>query len=284
MSDKLIDYEDIMQTIRNNFAEVMDEDENYYYGYNVQITDEQQFLRIKEAQHDTIFMVVKFGASTTFYGASVVPITISAISENNHCFICQRLLTDYAQKFNLADYGKDSVQQIYETPSVSLNFNEVYSGFRSVLTLSGTFVIAKNISFYNFIYNYKDEKGNDKQENLRLISSYFDYNGNIDSQAFFGTHNFAESVSKVASLSCGFSCYIFSDSQLIKDCMKIVALAGEDGISVTDNINNKFSFTISFNDSNESSFNPITCNFKLINLSCSREVANIPMIGFSFAK
>ena len=32
MSDKLIDYEDIMQTIRNNFAEVMDEDENYYYG------------------------------------------------------------------------------------------------------------------------------------------------------------------------------------------------------------------------------------------------------------
>ena len=160
MSDKLIDYEDIMQTIRNNFAEVMDEDENYYYGYNVQITDEQQFLRIKEAQHDTIFMVVKFGASTTFYGASVVPITISAISENNHCFICQRLLTDYAQKFNLADYGKDSVQQIYETPSVSLNFNEVYSGFRSVLTLSGTFVIAKNISFYNFIYNYKDEKGN----------------------------------------------------------------------------------------------------------------------------
>jgi hypothetical protein len=244
-----INYEEVVQLVRNNIASVMEDP--YYDGYDIEVTSEIQFLKKKEAYKNRIYIVIKFSPATIFFGQTVLSLTITALSEQNHLFVCQKLLSDYAHKFNLMFDG-DNIQQIYETPTVLLNFNEVYDGFRSVLSMSGTLVITTTINRFDFYYHYKDDNGKDVAEKVDLISSFFNFDNSIDSQAFYGTHDFAISIAKIASLACGFNVYLFTNSRLINDCMKIVSLAGlnEDGeIDKTNNIDNAFELEIRFNAS-----------------------------------
>ena len=135
-----INYEEVVQLVRNNIASVMEDP--YYDGYDIEVTSEIQFLKKKEAYKNRIYIVIKFSPATIFFGQTVLSLTITALSEQNHLFVCQKLLSDYAHKFNLTFDG-DNIQQIYETPTVLLNFNEVYDGFRSVLSMSGTLEIGR---------------------------------------------------------------------------------------------------------------------------------------------
>ena len=148
-----LDYNALVEMIRNNIADVMTDP--FYDGYDIEVTNEMQFLEKKEGYRNRIYIVVKFAPATTFFGQTVLSFTVTAISEHNHCFVCQKLLSDYAQKYNLEQTGY--IQQIYETPSVILNFNEIYEGFAAVMAMSGTFVIAKDIARISFEYIYTDK-------------------------------------------------------------------------------------------------------------------------------
>lgn len=291
-----INYEEVVQLVRNNIASVMEDP--YYDGYDIEVTSEIQFLKKKEAYKNRIYIVIKFSPATIFFGQTVLSLTITALSEQNHLFVCQKLLSDYAHKFNLTFDG-DNIQQIYETPTVLLNFNEVYDGFRSVLSMSGTLVITTTINRFDFYYHYKDDNGKDVAEKVDLISSFFNFDNSIDSQAFYGTHDFASSIAKIASLACGFNVYLFTNSRLINDCMKIVSLAGlnEEGeIDKTNNIDNAFELEIRFKakekyineeDGKEHEkyiLNPIQTKFKLISLRAESDLGELPILNLSFAK
>lgn len=291
-----INYEEIIQLVRNNMASIMEDP--YYNGYDIEVTSEMQFLKKKEAYKNRIYIVVKFLPATILFGQVVLSLTITALSEQNHLFVCQKLLSDYAHKFNLTFDG-DNIQQIYETPTVLLNFNEVYDGFRSVLSMDGTLVITTTINRFDFYYHYKDDNGEDIAEKLDLISSFFNFDNNIDSQAFYGTHDFTNSIARIASFTCGFNIHLFTNCRLVNDCLKIVSLAGLDEkgeIDKTNNIDNAFDLEIRFkakekyiNEEDGKEYeryivNPIRTIFKLTAFNASNNIGELPGLNLSFAK
>lgn len=291
-----INYEEIVQLVRNNMASIMEDP--YYDGYDIEVTSEMQFLNKKEAYKNRIYIVVKFLPATILFGQIVLSLTITALSEQNHLFVCQKLLSDYAHKFNLTFDG-DNIQQIYETPTVLLNFNEVYDGFRSVLSMDGTLVITTTINRFDFYYHYKGDNGEDIAEKLDLISSFFNFDNNIDSQAFYGTHDFANSIARIASFTCGFNIHLFTNCRLVNDCLKIVSLAGLDEkgeIDKTNNIDNAFDLEIRFrakekyiNEEDGKEYekyivNPIRTIFKLTAFNASNNIGELPGLNLSFAK
>lgn len=270
-----LDYNALVEMIRNNIANVMTDP--FYDGYDIEVTNEMQFLEKKEGYRNRIYIVVKFAPATTFFGQTVLSFTVTAISEHNHCFVCQKLLSDYAQKYNLEQ--TDYIQQIYETPSVILNFNEIYEGFAAVMAMSGTFVIAKDIARISFEYIYTDKDGNEQPpETVNAITNYCQFNNDVDSQAFYGTHDIADSIARIGSFSCGLSTYLFNNSQLIKDCLKLVQLAQKDATPLA-NIDKKFKIVVHFGN-----MLAMTVDMKLISFNSEASLGDLPIVSISFAK
>lgn len=276
-----VKYNEIVDIIRNNMAAIMDED-SFYEGYDIEVTSELQFVRKQEGYRNRIYIVVKFSPATIFFGQTVLSFTVTAISEHNHCYVCQKLLSDYAQKYNLQFEGED-IQQIYETPSVSLNFNELYEGFAAVMTMGGTFVIATTINRFDFYYKRPGE-GED-YEKIDLISSSFNFENNIDSQAFYGTHDIADSIARIGSFSCSFAIYLFTNSKIINDCLKIVALASENNVPVT-NIDSSFDLKIQFKAKQGDQFivSPISVKLKLVSFVAENKLGELPILSLAFSK
>lgn len=279
-----INYEELIQVVRNNLAVVMEDP--YFDGYNIEVTNEVQFLKKTFAHSKTIYIVVKFAPASILFGQTVLGFSLTAISEQNHCFVCQKLLTDYAAKYNL-EFENDYTQQIYETPTVLLNFNEVYEGFRGVLALNGTFVITKSISQFDMFYHYTDENNEEVVEQIDLISSEFHFNNNLDSQAFYGTHDIADSVARLGSFNCGCAIYLFTDSQLIKDCVTLTSLVNGDLQNVPIGIDNSFDIEIRFKakDKDGNYLLPaIRTKTKLVSFDGQSNIGEIPILSFAFAK
>ena len=276
-----INYNDIVEIIRNNMASIMDTD-SFYEGYDIEVTSEVQFIKKQEGYRNRIYIVVKFSPATIFFGQTVLSFVITAVSEHNHCYVCQKLLSDYAQKFNLQFEG-DSIQQIYETPSVSLNFNEIYEGFAAVMTMGGTFVITTTINRFDFYYKRAGE--DEDYEKIDLISSSFNFENNIDSQAFYGTHDIADSIARIGSFSCSFAIYLFTDSKIINDCLKIVALASENNTPLT-NIDSSFDFKIQFKAKKKDTYivPPITVKLKLVSFVAESKLGELPILSIAFSK
>lgn len=276
-----VKYNEIVDIIRNNMAAIMDED-SFYEGYDIEVTSELQFVKKQEGYRNRIYIVVKFLPATIFFGQTVLSFTVTAISEHNHCYVCQKLLSDYAQKYNLQFEGED-IQQIYETPSVSLNFNELHEGFAAVMTMGGTFVIATTINRFDFYYKRSGE-GED-YEKIDLISSSFNFENNIDSQAFYGTHDIADSIARIGSFSCSFAIYLFTNSKIINDCLKIVALASENNVPVT-NIDSSFDLKIQFKAKQGDQFivPPISVKLKLVSFVAENKLGELPILSLAFSK
>lgn len=292
-----INYDEILQTIRFNLMELMNDDDlvSIFEGYRIIVSDEQQFINSfneKKADH-TIFITVKFGSAMTYFNQIALPLTITALSEHNSCKICQKLLTEYALKFSSENFT-DGIQQIYESPSVLGNFNEVYTGFRSILSMSATFVLLNNINFCDVTYNYKDENGETQHEKIKTFTSSYHFDNTIDSQAFFNSRNFAKSVGKVGSLSISGATYFFADSQLFSDILDVIMLADEsyEGTNPKpyEGVNKPFNLTITFLNSTKSETETtenkktITANFRLTLFNIDQNMGNVPVAAFGFSK
>lgn len=150
-----IDYDEIVNIVQNQLIQVMNQDIPYYKGYTLVVTKEQQFIKKKyKDDPKTICIVLKFGGATVNYFQSVLPCTITALSEANQVRVCQRLLTEYVEFFNLVRVSEGTIQQIYNTPDISNNFeNEMY-GFKSLATLSAAFVLSKTANFFSLFNIY----------------------------------------------------------------------------------------------------------------------------------
>ena len=148
-----IDYNEIVTLVQSQLIQVMNQNLSYYKGYNLVVTNEQQFIKKKyKDDPKCICIVLKFGGATVNYFQSVLPCTITALSEANHVMVCQRLLTEFVEYFNLTRASNGTIQQIYNTPDVSNNFENEITGFKSLVTLSAAFVLSKNANFFS-IYN-----------------------------------------------------------------------------------------------------------------------------------
>ena len=163
----------IMDIIKNQFLEVMSIDSNYYSQYNIILSNEQQYVRSKDRDVNNIYIVIKFVPGSLNFGQNVVPININAMGEGNKIEVCQRLLLEFAQQFNLSDpiniSKEDSgdnnsyiVKQVYTQPQIMSNFTPTWNEFRSLFFMTGPFLIGKNstpITSISYFENESDEIG-----------------------------------------------------------------------------------------------------------------------------
>lgn len=155
-SPNLLEHDDVLNMIKNSLMQVMDEDYYYYKDYKVVLAKEQEFIKLKQAEPKTIYIVIKFGSASINFSQTVLPVTLTAMSEQNKLDMCHKLLSDFVNKYNLSTNEDSTIRQVYELPVVTSNFNKVFEGFRSVLFVNGYFVISKDALFYSLQSCKKD--------------------------------------------------------------------------------------------------------------------------------
>ena len=176
-----INYTEIKQVVENQLIEVMNQDQVFYKGYTLKITNELQF--VKKAFKDNpkcICIVLKFGSATVNYFQSVLPATIMALSEENHVYVARKLLTEYVEYFNLVrPQGHQEIFQIYSTPDVSNNFENETTGFKSIITSSATFVVSKDANFFNLFSLYSNIKAKSSSNVDVEVTNLFKFAKNV---------------------------------------------------------------------------------------------------------
>ena len=155
--NKNIDYDLIIKVIQNELVEVMEADYNYYKDYNVKISREQFFIEENDKGKNNIYITVRFGQSDVNFGQSVLPLTFTVMAEQTSMQVCQDLLYSFAETFDLKRVENDTILQIYTAPQITTNFYEVFTGFKNIFVLSGTFVISQNANIYTLSF-YDDSK------------------------------------------------------------------------------------------------------------------------------
>ena len=147
-----INYEEIKGIVKNNLLEVMEENYNFFKDYNIEVELEQHFLKNTKVNPKTIYIVIRFGQASVSFGQTVLPVSIIALTEENKINICQKLFMDFSHKFNLKKNEDSTIQQIYESPEVTTNFEYLFAGIRSLVMVSGLFVLSKNANFFTYYY------------------------------------------------------------------------------------------------------------------------------------
>ena len=256
-----IQYTEILEIVRNQMYDLMEENLNYYKDYEVIISLEQEFIKLKNKKPNAIYMVIKFSAAEVTFGQTVLPFTLTALSEANKMGVCQKLLLDYSYRYNLDRLDENNIQQIYEAPLVTSNFNSLYAEYRSVIVMSGVFIVSKRNNYYTFTYG---------GEEIEYLTSTLNASITLDTQAFYNTKNFTQSVGKFGTLTFSFTTYLLKDIAIISDVIDIIT-------KKVDGINHTFEITIKFNDGRS-----LTDNFKLVSFDSSQDIDKMPMVSLTF--
>lgn len=145
----MIEFDYMMRLIESQFNEIIYGGDCTYRGYFVTVAKEQDFNRIQDKHPNHIYIVVKFLAASLNYGQTLLPITITAVSEDRKLDVCQKLLFEFADRNNLK-LTDGKIKQFYTSPQVISNFEEIYDGFRSILYVSGSFLISEKALTYEY--------------------------------------------------------------------------------------------------------------------------------------
>ena len=144
--------EEIVGVISSQFADVINLNNDYYNGVDVYVVNEQYFNKIKDRKKNRIYIVVKFLAPSVDFNQTVFPIEIQAVSEENGLEMCQNLLYEFANRYNLKWDADKIVQQVYSGPNTVSTFNEVFEGFRALFSMSGAFIITKKANYLTLYF------------------------------------------------------------------------------------------------------------------------------------
>lgn len=232
-----LNYDEILTLIHGQLLEYMNAPGNYerFKDYKITMSREQQFMKMKDKDPNAIYIVIKFGSADVVFGQTVLPVTIIALSEQDNIEAITALLYEYAQTYNLKRANDETINQMYESPSVSSNFAPLYAGYRSTVVMSAAFVIGKNSNEYKVYYYYtvqeragKDEDGKDLYREVEYadevpqMSASFAFVANPDTQAFYNSNDFTRSVIGFGGVTLGFTTFVLSDNRLINDVLDIL--------------------------------------------------------------
>ena len=257
------------------------------YKDHVIICDEQIFAQQRQLTPKTIYIVVKFGNASFDFGQSLMPITINAVSEQNAVDICQKLLFDLATTYTQQEPGNitewetndstDYVKQLWNTPNVINNFNEINIGFRSLMYMTGTVLIGHNSSpIVELIYNKDATDGSEVPLHQYMITFADSYDMSPDTQAFYSTDGIGRTAAKTASY--GFSITLFKvDNEFMRKCR---AIKRGNLTDAPDGISSKFS--ISMRDKDEEQV--WTAEYCLVNMTIQQNKGDLPTVALTFVR
>lgn len=297
VEENKIDYEQVILMIKEGLANVIEQDEmGRYSKLNICISNEQFYIKQRDSEEglarDTVYMVVKFGSSTVDYGVTVLPLSIIAISEQNHCELCQRLLQDFTVTANMGYNNTESIQQFYESPAVNSNFNEMYEGFRSILTVSGSFVISESAN--PFTLSWFDPESAKWQE-VYFINGDIDANFQTDPKPFYSSNNYTRSINTLGTVTFNISSVLLSDNAFYDKMLDFIAKKNNYTIDLDPtsstylkrvqkqnpdgvNVNKDLIFKIKFKKSEQE----LIDIFKVANIKVQQVLKKIPMTTMVF--
>ncbi len=233
----VVNYEQILDLIRGNFTKLMLKDSEYYANYEIVLSLEQQYVQNPKRKKGTIYLVCKPLEATIMYGITVMPFNIQVVAEENKIDVAQRLLLDYCETYtNKMDVNK-GIKQFYTTPVSLSHFNEIGSGFRSLFSMSASFIIAPGLVDLPIceVYNETSEK----YETLGIISYTPIFSNQLETQGFETINSRTRSVAKLGTFSFNLTMYEIK-SDFVNKIRKV--------IYENEPINNTFKFKFSFND------------------------------------
>lgn len=293
-----IDYREVIEMIKNEiYAVIQDNIENgdgAYEDLNILISNEQFFIKKREEGElspNTIYIVVKFMSAAVDYGVTVLPVSIIAISEQNHSDLCQRLLQDFVTTANMETNNTATIQQFYESPVVSSNFNEMFEGFRSIIACSGTFVISERANPFTLYWYNEDAQ---EWQEVYFINGNIGANFQAEPKLFYDSNNYTRSIDVMGTVTFNISSILLKDNGFYDEMLK--------------HITRKNNYTIDTNPSSptylqkieQTSYEPIDVNrniilklvfrsneqlidfFKLANQDIQQVLKKIPMITLVF--
>lgn len=267
-----IDYDQVLDILSQDFYEIIQNDESgLYENLQLKISSERMFIKKKpgELENDTIYIVVKFSPASVTFGQTVLPITIVALAENNGKDTCWRLFQDFAAVFNLEQTG--DVKQYYESPSVSSNFDEAFTGFKSVLSMSGLMVISKDANPFDIYYLYNEEVNGvvtEQSVKIESLQNDFDLNLQTDPQPFYSENNFTKSIVKFGTITVNIVTYLLKNNKFLDDALKIAIHK-----KTTGDVNKTFKLRLEW-----ASGDVLEDNFKIAHYGAKQVLKELPVV------
>ena len=264
----------IIELLEQELTEIKEKNSDKYGQYSLVIANERAMDEERFYSHNTIYIVVKFLSSYIYYGQAVVPITLRILSEQNTIEIAQQLMIEFAMTYNLKENDTQTIKQVYQTPSVTTNFNEVFTGYRTAFFVTGTFVISKNSNPFKVeIAPTDDIYDSENLDNnvFAVISSGLSSIIQTDSQPFYDTNGNIDTLGQFRAVGISFSTFMI-DSAFCNKCLD-VALGLNGRTPKT-----KFKLKITFKNGRT-----ITHDFTLCNFDDSQNIGEFPALKLSFS-
>lgn len=257
--ENYVDPQEILQIVKNGLLEVMDEDYDYYKDYKVFLSLEKEFIKEKQKDPKAIYVVLKMGNTSINFGQTVLPIDLVVMSEQNKSDICQRLFISFVNKYNLQMNDDATIRQVYESPVITSNFEKVYEGFRSILSVSGFFVISKNANLFTIKY---------KGIEIPILNFRLDTEFQPDSQIFYEVSDFTRSKIRSGTLTFSFSTFMLTDIEIVNKSLKNALKLEKD---------RTFELEISLKNNIS-----LTDNFILLSVNANQQIGEIPVVSLVF--
>jgi hypothetical protein len=168
-----------------------------------------------------IYIIVHFGLGTIMAGGGItIPMTFEVMSVSGNFEEAYNLLSNYAQTFSfvipdVSMSGVDAyINQAYTMPEISSNFEELGTGFRSLMSINATFVYNSQVQFIKSI----------KVDNESLlfigVTDGLTIERNI---ANLGNNNSrTKSLPRFGTYTCVISFIPLSNSSFVDKCLSIL--------------------------------------------------------------
>lgn len=163
----------------------------------------------------TIFVVVKITGGQRNMAISNAEVSIQVLSEENAFDAARDILDAFVDRYNFS-YEKSEtfgteIMQAYFPPTVSSSQDQVYAGFRALLSCSGVVrVPVKGVVFVRDICISLGEEGD--WVRIPYITESYNYSAQPDPQAFAGQNGRTAALNRQSTTMVSFETYLTQDS------------------------------------------------------------------------
>ena len=232
---------------------------------------------------NTVFVVIKLGSGQRNYAVANSNVTIQVLSEENDFVFARQLLDNFLAEYNFQ--YQDGFVQAYFTPSMNASQDEVYTGFRALLSCTGFIRVPETgFAFANSIsITYPTNDGEKTLANIPFTNVSINYGAQPDPQVFAGTMGKTKALVRKSSTTVSFSTYLSlptesqtfdSDTAYFEEfCASLID-------TMNGHMNNKFRIAV------KSATGIVLTDswFVLVNASYSQELGDIDPWNLSFTE
>lgn len=174
--------------------------ENFDYEGNIEDPIDMPYQK-------TIFIVLKFGQGQINQAVLNVPVRIQCLSEQNDFAVASAVLRVFCNKYNF-EYT-DGLTMSFYTPDVASSTQEMYEGYRSLLSCSGTVKVPETgVAYVTEVWSY--DAVENKWFKIPFITMNGSWSAQGDPQSYAGRNGRTMNINRQSSSTLSFSCYMWN--------------------------------------------------------------------------